>query len=72
MPRNKKTPAKPDATVNNQGSIFLLTPISKAAKEWTDSKLDPDAQMFGNAIVVEHRYISDIVQGMQNDGLTVQ
>lgn len=26
---------------------------------------------FGDAVVVEHRYIADIVRGIQNDGLAV-
>lgn len=67
----KKT-QKPDAEVQNEGSIFLLRPLSENAKQWVNEHLPEDRQTFGNAVVVEHRYIEDIVAGMQADGLTVE
>ena len=60
-----------DFSVENHGSIFLLRPISPAAFEWIKEHIPDDAQYFGNAVVVEHRYIEDIVDGIQNDGLEV-
>lgn len=68
MPAN----TTPDFYVENHGSIILLRPVSSAAKEWIDEHIPEDAQYFGNAVVVEPRYIADIVQGIQNDGLAVQ
>jgi hypothetical protein len=61
-----------DFLVNNQGSIFLLTPVTEAATEWADEHLPEDAMHFGNAIVVEHRFIRDLVSGFMNDGLTCE
>jgi hypothetical protein len=31
-----------------------------------------DAQWFGNSLVVEHRYIGALVEGIANDGLRVR
>ncbi len=61
-----------DFTVRDEGSIFLLTPISDLAVDWVDHHLPQDSQHFGDSIVVEHRYISDILAGIQEDGLTVE
>ena len=61
-----------DFLVNNQGSIFLLTPVTEAATEWADEHLPEDAMHFGNAIVVEHRFIRDLVSGFMNDGLSCE
>ena len=61
-----------DFSVNNQGNIFLLTAKSEAGQEWIAEYIGGDVQMFGDAIVVDHRYISDIVQGIMEDGLTVE
>jgi len=61
-----------DFTVRNEGSIFLLTPHTDAARAWVEEHLPADAQTFGPAIVVEHRYIGDIVAGIQADGLEVR
>ena len=60
-----------DFIVENHGSIFLLRPVSPAASEWVSERIPEDAQWFGDAVAVEHRYIGDIVDGIQNDGLVV-
>ncbi len=52
-------------------SIFLLTPVTEAAINWSDAHLPQDAPMLGNAVAVEHRYISAIVAGIESDGLSV-
>ena len=61
-----------DFTVSNHGSISLLTPVSKAADIWIHEHIALDqAQMFGSAVAIEHRYIADVVAGLQADGLSV-
>ena len=61
-----------DFRVANEGNIFLLRPVSKAGKEWVTEHLPDDVMMWGEAAVVEHRFIGDIVEGIQGDGLVVQ
>jgi hypothetical protein len=61
-----------DFTVRNEGSIFLLIPHTDSANAWIDAHIPEDAQRFGRGIVVEHRYILDIVNGIKNDGLEVR
>lgn len=62
-----------DFTVENHGTIFLLTPHTPEAQEWIEAHVPPDAQTWAglNSIVVEHRYIADIVAGIRADGLEV-
>jgi hypothetical protein len=55
----------------NHSSIFLLRPLSESAKIWVEENLPADAQWFGDAVVVEHRYIWAILEGIENDGLVV-
>jgi hypothetical protein len=62
----------PDFLCENHGSIFLLRPVTQSAHSWIDEHLPSDAQWFGNGVVVEHRYIWAILEGIQNDGLAVQ
>ena len=72
MANRNGTPAShADFCVENHGSIFLLRPLSLSADLWVKDHIPEDAQYFGNAVVVEHRYISDIVDGIRNDGLAV-
>lgn len=61
-----------DVSVENHGTLFLVRSQTDAGKQWMDEHLPEDAQMFGDAVAVEHRYIGDIVRGMQGDGLTVE
>jgi hypothetical protein len=61
----------PDFFDENHGSIFLLRPVTPSASDWISEHIPDDAQFFGNAVVVEHRYIWPILEGIQNDGLAV-
>jgi hypothetical protein len=68
---------KTDFTVQSDGgygSIYLLKPNTEAAREWVALNIinPEDAQRWGEAVAVEHRYIGDIVEGIRRDGLTVQ
>ena len=64
----------PDFLVENHGSsIFLLRPVSESARVWVDEHIGADNgfQPYWPTVVIEHRYIADIVAGIQNDGLAV-
>lgn len=60
-----------DFRCENHGSLFLLFPLTESAQSWVEEHLPSDAQWFGNAVVVEHRFIWAILQGIQKDGLVV-
>ncbi len=60
-----------DALVENHGSVMLLRCKTTPATDWAELNLTDDALRFGDAIVIEPRYVPDIISGMQADGLTV-
>lgn len=60
-----------DFFVQNEGSIFLLHPFTYAAQEWIRDNISPDRMMFGDTVVVERRFILDLIQGILADGLEV-
>jgi hypothetical protein len=63
----------PDFCVANHGTIFLLTPHTRGAREWLAEHIPDDAQWWGNGtLVVEHRFIQDIVSHLQEDGFIVR
>ena len=63
----------PDFLCENHGSIFLLRPLTAKAKSWVEEHIgDNGYQPYYPTVVVEPRYIADIVTGIQNDGLAVQ
>ena len=70
--KQKSNEVVPDFRVENHGSIFLLQPLTPAANSWIDEHLPEDRMTFGGAVVVEHRYITNIVQGAISDGLQVR
>lgn len=59
-----------DISVWDEGSIILITPITQAATDWVEKNIEV-ATMFGNAIVVEHRYAMDLLITAQEDGLCI-
>ncbi len=62
----------PDVWVINHGSIALLYLNRRAAREWVAANVSDEAQFFGGALVVEPRYVADIIAGMRADGLEVE
>lgn len=61
-----------DFSVSNEGNIYLLTAHSEAAQEWVEEHLPSDRQTWcEHGTAVEHRFILDICNGIQNDGLSI-
>ena len=60
-----------DVHVRNCGSIFLLTPLTDPAREWVKEHVQDDATWWGASLVVEHRYVEDILHGMSNEDFTM-
>ena len=73
-PTRKSVPPPADFSLENHGSIFLLIPQTDSARVWIDDHIGRDNgfQPYFPKIVIEHRYVSAIVEGIQNDGLAVQ
>jgi len=61
-----------DISVEHHGSIFLLQPLNESASDWLHEHIAEDAQWFVSALVVEPRYVADIVNGAREDGLEVR
>jgi hypothetical protein len=65
----------PDFEVSNCGSLFLLHPLNSTAKVWMQEHLpvdSPETQFWGDAIVIEPRYVAPIVDGILADGLVLR
>jgi hypothetical protein len=61
-----------DFFVQNEGGIFLLCHLTDAAWSWIDQNISEDHTMFGDAVVMEHRYVANIITGIHADGLVVE
>ncbi len=60
-----------DINVINHGSIMIFLPTSDAGREWVSEHIASDAMRWAGGVVVEPRYIDDIIIGAINDGLEV-
>ena len=62
-----------DFEVQNHGSIFLLIPQTSSAGAWIDEHIGSDNgfQPYYPTVVVEHRYIGAIAEGISADGLVL-
>ena len=62
-----------DFLLADHGSIFLLEPITDAARAWVEEHLPlEEVTRWGPSIVVEHRHIRDLVFVIVADGLEVR
>jgi hypothetical protein len=64
--------ARIDFEISGGGTVYLLHPLTRAARAWVAEHLPDDATRWCGAIVVEPRYIGPIVQGAIADGLVVR
>ena len=62
---------KVDFQVVNHGTLYLLIPNTPRAKQWVTDKLPQDHMKYDDASVIEHRYIGDIIDGIQADDLDI-
>jgi hypothetical protein len=61
-----------DFRIENLGSIFLVIPITDAALTWIEEHVTREGfQPYWPTVVVEHRYIDDLVEGIRLDGMAV-
>ena len=61
-----------DLLLHGEGSIYLLRAASRRGQLWVDDNVSTDRQEWAGAVVIEHRYIADIVHGAVADGLRVR
>ncbi len=62
-----------DFTLQNEGSINLLHPDTEPAIRWVEDNIGQANGYQPNwpTVVMEPRYVRDIIEGIQADGLTV-
>jgi len=60
----------PDFLIENHGSVFLLRPLTDAARNWIDEHIGADNgfQPMYPTVLIEHRYIFAIVRGLVEEG----
>lgn len=70
--RKSKFP-QADVLVEGAGSLFLLRILSETARAWVEENVSREGfqPQFPKVLYVEHRYVADIVAGMQADGLVL-
>lgn len=57
-----------DVKVQYEGKICLFHLLTQEAKDWVAEHVSDEAQFFGDALVVEDRYVGTLAAGMVNDG----
>ena len=65
---------KQDFTVNNHGSVVLIVPNTQDAKDWADKYIGEGNgfQPYWPTMLFEQRYLSEVINGIQADGLIVR
>ena len=60
---------KVDFQIVNHGTLYLLYPNTRRAKQWVKENLPQDHVKYADASVVEPRYIDDILDRIRADDL---
>jgi hypothetical protein len=57
-------------SVLDEGSVVLITPLSKLAREWTEENVQlEDWQWLGGGFAVDHRFADELLCGIADAGL---
>jgi hypothetical protein len=72
-PTQQVEQASPDFLLENHSSIYLLRPLTENARAWVEDHIGSDNgfQPYWPAVVIEHRYVGAILEGISSDGLAV-
>lgn len=65
------TPNPHDLMIESHGSLCLVRPYTREGTGWLAETAPDDAQFLGSAMVVEPRYIEDVVIAARTAGLVV-
>lgn len=60
-----------DLEFRREGNLFIVVPYTEDGRTWLDEHIAEDALQWGGGVVVEWRYVEDILVGAQDDGLRV-
>jgi hypothetical protein len=58
-----------DLRFTNHGSIVTMVPETEAGDEWMQEHIGDGTLTWGGGVVIEPRYLEDIVLGARADGL---
>jgi hypothetical protein len=61
-----------DYRLKNHGSVWLVTPTTKAARRHLQERVTTEAQWWGQALVVEPRYVAGLAAALVQNGWSVQ
>jgi hypothetical protein len=66
--------AAPDFLIENHGTLFFLRPLSQSAREWIEENISQtdSFQPPGPTVLIDYRYISDIIRGLVEEGWMIQ
>ena len=60
---------KADVEVFGGGSVYGVQPLTQAARDWIAENVTGETTWYAGALMVGHRYVSDLLDGMQAAGL---
>lgn len=69
--RTKRDKLEQDISIENHGSIVLVRALTPEAKQWLADSVQEEATWWAGALVVEPRYLGNLVDGMIDSGLKV-
>jgi len=49
-------------------SVYLITPLTPECGDWLKDNVSEDAMYLGPSLAVEHRYVENLVLGLQEEG----
>lgn len=60
-----------DFKVTNHGSVWIVTPETNEGVMWVDENVSEERTNFCGGFSVEPRYIPDLIDGIEQAGLSI-
>jgi hypothetical protein len=68
----KTTKIKADFRIEGGGTVYLFRPLTETAREHLEANVQEDAQWFGDALAVEHRYAGPLAEALTQEGFRLE
>jgi hypothetical protein len=68
----RQLPRTVDVLARDEGTIWLLTPVSDAGRTRLREHVEAEATWLGDALVVEHRYAWPLIEALSREGFRLQ
>ena len=62
----------PDVLIRDEGTVWIFNPLTPVAQQWFAEHVQSESwQLLRTSLVVEHRFVMSLIQGIMDAGFDI-